>query len=307
MRILIVGAGAVGGTFGAKLAGGGHAVGFVARGENGRMIRERGLLLRAPEGERVARGPVFESVEAARGFEADVALLCVKWGSLSDVARATGATLGDRGVAIPLLNGLEVEQELCRFLPSERVVGGVAQLAAAQIGPGEIELRAGGMITVAPLSPEQAPLVEKLAAAFSECFPCHAESDIARVRWQKLLWNAPFNAVCALTRRRAGEVLALPELEALVKDVMREVIAVARADGVELPDGSIDAMIGVTLGTFARTEPSMLQDVRAGRETETDELQGAVVARGERHGVPTPLLAALHVLLRGLGSEGRHA
>ena len=307
MRILIVGAGAVGGTFGAKLAGGGHEVGFVARGENGRMIRERGLLLRAPEGDRVARGPVFASVEDARDFGADIALLCVKWRSLAEVARGTAATLGEGGVAIPLLNGLDVEQELSRFLPRDRIVGGVAQLAAAQVGPGEIELRAGGMITLAPLAPDQKALVERLAATFSECFPCHVESDLARVRWQKLLWNAPFNAVCALTRRRAGEVLALPELEALVKDVMREVIAVARADGVELPDGAIDAMIGVTLGTFAATEPSMLQDVRAGRQSETDELQGAVVARGERHGVPTPLLATLHVLLRGLGPEGRPA
>jgi 2-dehydropantoate 2-reductase len=305
MKILIVGAGAVGGTFGAKLVSGGHEVAFVARGEHGRILREQGLSLEAPEGGINARGPVFESVEAAVGFGADVALVAVKWPSLEEVAAGTAAALAPGGVAIPLLNGLDVEERLAESIGAERVVGGVAQLAAALVAPGQIRLRAGGMITLAPFVPAQRELVEHIAATFSACFPCHAEPDLHRVRWQKLLWNAPFNAICALTRRRAGEVLALPELDALVRQVMREVLSVARAEGVVLEDSAMDAMIAITHGLFANTEPSMLQDVLAGRETETDQLQGAVVARAERHGVPTPALVTLHALLRGLGPENR--
>jgi 2-dehydropantoate 2-reductase len=248
---------------------------------------------------------VFESVEAARGLGADLALIAVKWASLPQVAAPTGEALGAGGVAIPLLNGLDVEQLLARAIGSERVIGGVAQLSAAVVGPGRIRLSAGGMVTLAPLSPSQAERTAALARELAECFPCHAEEDLARVRWQKLLWNAPFNAVCALTRRRAGEVLALPALEALVRRAMHEVLAVARAEGVALDDSAIDAMIGITHGVFSATEPSMLQDVLAGRETETDELQGAVVERGRRHGIVTPALETLHALLAGLGPKGR--
>jgi 2-dehydropantoate 2-reductase len=86
---------------------------------------------------------------------------------------------------------------------------------------------------------------------------------------------------------------------------MREVISVARAEGVMLEDAAMDAMIAITHGLFADTEPSMLQDVLAGRETETEQLQGAVVARGERLGIPTPALTTLHALLSGLAPERR--
>lgn len=305
MKVLIVGAGAVGGTFGAKLARGGHEVAFVARGETARAIREHGLRLATPEGTITARGAVFESVDAAAGFAADLALVCVKWGSLAEVAPGTGAALAADGVAIPLLNGLDVEEELARWIARDRIVGGVAQLAAGQTGPGQVRLRAGGMITLAPFAEGQEERVERLAAELSQCFPASAEPDLAKVRWQKLLWNAPFNGVCALTHRRAGEVLELPALEALVQAAMREVIAVARAEGVDLKDDAVGAMLAITRGMFADTEPSMLQDALAGRETETDQLQGAVARRAERHGVATPVLSTLHALLRGLGPEGR--
>jgi 2-dehydropantoate 2-reductase len=307
MKVLIVGAGAVGGTFGAKLARGGHEVSLVARGAHGRAIAETGLVLETPDGEIRASVPVFESVEAARGQSADVALIAVKWAGLEAVAAPTGAALAPGGVAIPLLNGLDVEEALARVIGAERVIGGVAQLSAAVSGPGRVRLSAGGMVTLAPFLPDQAERTEALAQRFAQCFPCHAERDLARVRWQKLLWNAPFNAVCALTRRRAGEVLAMPALEALVRRAMREVIAVARAEGVALDDGAIDAMIGITHGVFSGTEPSMLQDVLAGRPTEADELQGAVVARGRKHGIDTPALETLHALVAGLGAGSRNA
>jgi 2-dehydropantoate 2-reductase len=119
--------------------------------------------------------------------------------------------------------------------------------------------------------------------------------------WTKLLWNAPFNGICALTRKNAGEVLAIPELEALVRAAMHEVTAVARAEGVKLPDTIVEAMIGSTRTRFAASFPSMLQDVLAGRPTEARALQGAIVTRGDRHGIPTPVHRALLALLLGLG------
>jgi 2-dehydropantoate 2-reductase len=305
MQVLIVGAGAVGGTFGAKLSRSDHSVGFVARGENGRAIREHGLVLEAPDGFITARGEVFESVEAARDFGAELALISVKWRGLDEVAAATGDALAPGGVAIPLLNGLDAEQRLAAAIGEERVIGGVAQLSASLLGPGRVLLRAGGMLTLAPFVAGQETRVAELATLLSPSFPCQVEPDLAKLRWQKLLWNAPFNAVCALTRRSAGQVLALPALESVVRQVMAEVISVAESEGVEIGDGAIEAMLAITRGLFADSEPSMLQDVLAGRETEADQLQGAVVLRARRHGVHVPLLELLHALLLGLGQEGR--
>jgi 2-dehydropantoate 2-reductase len=154
-------------------------------------------------------------------------------------------------------------------------------------------------MTLAPLSSDQLESVQALARLLDASFPCAAEDDLARVLWTKLLWNAPFNGVCALTRKNAGDVLAVPALEALIRGAMLEIVQVARSEGVDLGEHAIDAMLAITRAMFAETEPSMLQDVLAGRATETDALQGAVVVRGERHAVPTPIHHTLHALLIG--------
>jgi len=304
MRVLVVGAGAVGGWFGAKLAEGGHPVSFVARREHGAAIRERGLIVETPDGgELVARGPVLEDVALAERGGFDLALVAVKASSLAEVAPGTGAALAPTGVAIPLLNGLDSERELASIIGAEHVVGGVAQLAAALVTPGRVRVRAGGMMTLAPLANDGFERVQSLASELDRSFPCVAEPDLARVLWTKLLWNAPFNGVCALTRKNAGDVLAVPALESLIRDAMREIVLVARSEGVDLGEHAVDAMLAITRGMFSSTEPSMLQDVVAGRATEADALQGAVMVRGERHGLATPIHRTLHALLVGSGHQ----
>jgi 2-dehydropantoate 2-reductase len=158
-------------------------------------------------------------------------------------------------------------------------------------------------MALAPLDEERLPEVERIATRLSVAFPCRAHSNLRTLLWRKLLWNAPFNAICALTGKPAGAVLAVPELERLVRAAMQEVIAVGRADGADLGDGRIDDLLKVTLDKFSDSVPSMLQDVRAGRATETDALQGAVVERGRRYGIATPILATLHALMRGLDAR----
>ncbi len=300
MRILVVGAGAVGGYFGVKLALAGHDVTFLARGAHAAAIREHGLVVETPHGEIVGRAPVIDHIDQARGLAADLALVSVKASGLGAVAAGTGHALSEHGVAIPLLNGLDSEDELGNVIGLERVVGGVAMMAAGHVAPGRLYLKAGGMMSIAPMVHAQEKLVQRLAAELGEAFPCNVDENLAHMLWQKLLWNAPFNAICALTRLPAGRVLELPELEELVMRAMHEVIAVARAENVPLGESSIDAMLNVTRGLFADAEPSMLQDVLAERPTEADELQGAVVRRGREHNIPTPVHQALLALLHGL-------
>jgi len=301
MKILVVGAGAVGGYYGALLVRAGHSVTFVARGEHGRKIRSDGLAVELPDTAFSVRADVLPDVAEAAGLDADVAIVAVKASGLSAVAAGVGAALGKEGVAIPLLNGLDSEEELARAIGGHRVIGGIAQIASRIAAPGRIRVDAPARIVLGPVTPEQMPRVEKIAAEFSKAgFECEAKDDLKRVLWTKLLWNAPFNAVCALTRLRAGEVLEVPELEALVRSAMHELARVAATEGVTIGDRLIESMLESTREKFKDSVPSMLQDILAGRETETRALQGAVVRRGEQKGVDTPVHRTLLALMLGL-------
>jgi 2-dehydropantoate 2-reductase len=306
MKILVVGAGAVGGYYGALLARAGHAVTFVARGEHGRAIREHGLWVDTPDDDPsiVCRAPVLADIALATGFGAEVALIAVKAADLPAIAPAIGHALAEDGIAIPLLNGLDSEDVLAAAIGRDKVVGGIAQIAARITGLGHIRVDAPARIVLAPLppvTPEKMMRVEGLAATFGAAgFDCEAKRDLARTLWTKLLWNAPFNAICALTRLSAGEVLAVPELATLVRTAMVELAAVARAENVTIDDALIDATLEATRVKFHGSIPSMLQDVRAGRQTEAHSLQGAVVTRGERHNIEVPIHRTLLALVVGL-------
>lgn len=301
MKILVVGAGGVGGYYGGMLARAGHAVTFVARGEHGRALRENGLVIETMDGEVLIHAPVLEDVKDAAGLAVDLALVTVKSTSLSDVADGVGRALGEGGVAVPLLNGVDSEEVLARAIGPGRVVGGVAQIGARRIAPGRVGVDGKARLVLAPLSPDQMPLVERLAVALSGAgFACDAKRDLKRVLWTKLLWNAPFNAICGLTRKSPGDALGVPELSALLRGAMQEVASVARAEGVGIDDDFIEAMLASTRQNFADTVPSMLQDVLAGRPTEARALQGAVTEHGAIHGISTPIHSTLLALMLGL-------
>lgn len=301
LRIVVVGAGAVGGAVGALLASAGHEVTLVARGEHGRRMARDGVVIVTPESRiRMHPAVVSDVGEAERG-RADVVLVCVKAADLAGVAPHVGALLGARGVAIPLLNGLDSEAALADHLGRDRVIGAVAQIASQVEEPGRIRIEGPPRLVLAPLDPAGLPRTQEVARALTgPGLACDARPDLTRLLWNKLLWNAPFNAVCALTRRSAGGVLEIAELAALVRTAMREVAAVARAEGVAIDDRAVDANLEATRSKYAATVPSMLQDVLRGRPTEARALQGAVVDRARKHGIEVPVHETLFGLMLGL-------
>lgn len=298
MRILIVGAGAVGGYFGARLALAGEDVTFVARGAHAEAMRSRGLVIRTPAGELRTPPLRVAALDGARG-PFDLALIAVKWSSLAAVSATLPGLLAADGLAAPLLNGLDSEDAVAREVGASRVIASIAYMSAGLSGPGEIETLAPTRAGLAPYRPGQEARVEATAALLERAgIPVRRGSSYRSMLWEKMVWNAPFNAICALTGQRAGA--AVERMEDLARAAMLEVIAVARAEGAELSEATADAMIALTRAEFPLTEPSMLQDVRAGRATEVDILQGAVVERGRRAGVDTPVLRTLAALVRGL-------
>jgi 2-dehydropantoate 2-reductase len=299
MRILVIGAGGVGGFLGARLTKAGCDVTFVARGAHGQAVREQGLSIQGPSGtERVALARVVEHPRALEG-RFDVVLLAVKWPGLDQACDELQRLIAPEAVVLPLLNGLSSEDVVASYVGAQRTLAAVAYMSAGIIEPGVIYAHGKSRVGLAAYRPGQESWIKRLEQTFSAAqVPVRSHFDYRAMLWEKMIWNAPFNAICALTLQPAGTVVErLPEL---VRAAMREVIAVARADGVQMPDAIADVMLQLTRTEYPNTEPSMLQDVRAGRVTEVDILQGAVAERGAALGVETPVMRTLADLVKGL-------
>jgi 2-dehydropantoate 2-reductase len=313
MRIVVIGMGGVGGYLAARLSQAQADVTCVARGAHGRALREHGLLVRGTRGveargsareqnreqveERVQLGRVLEARELEGPF--DVAVIAVKWPGLPEACDELQRVIAPDGIVLPLLNGLDSEDVVASYVGAQRTLAAVAYMSAGLLEPGAIYVHGNARVGLAAYRPGQEAWLAQLVRLFTAAqVPVRSHFDYRSMLWEKMVWNAPFNAICALTRQNAGAVLQrAPEL---VRSAMREVIEVARADGSPLPDLLLEAMVQLTRSEYPDTEPSMLQDVRAGRPTEVDILQGAVVERGAAREVPTPVMRTLAELVRAL-------
>ena len=303
MRIAVIGAGGVGGFLGARLVEAEFDVTVVARGEHARALKRDGLLIHAAGGEHRVVLPKIVTAEQLDGVF-DLVCLAVKWRDLEEVCAEAARVIAARGLVLPLLNGLEAEDVCARFVGAQRTLAAVAYMSSGITAPGEIYVHGHARLGLSPYREGQAQDLERAAACFERArVPVRRHADYRSMLWEKMVWNAPFNAICALTQKTAGQVA--DELSGLVREAMQEVIRVAAAEGVELPAVLADGMLQLTRAEFPNTLPSMLQDVRSGRPTEVEVLQGAVVARAQAAGVAVPVLRTLADLVRGLTAPGR--
>jgi 2-dehydropantoate 2-reductase len=296
MRTLVIGAGGVGGYLAAQLAKASMDVTLAARGAHGRAIREQGLrIVHEARDERVHFPRLIECSEQATG-RFDLIVLAVKWPALEAACDALPNLIAPNGVVLPLLNGLSSEDVVMTYVGAQRTIAGVVYMSAGLREPGCIYVNGAVRLGLAEYRPGQQQDVERIAALFEQAqLPWRKSDDYRAMLWQKMIWNAPFNALCALADRNAG--YCVEHMEPIVRRAMREVIAVANADGAPLSEQLVDAMLETTRRDFPLTEPSMLQDVRKGKPTEVDILQAEVVRRGERLGIDTPVLSTLAALL----------
>jgi 2-dehydropantoate 2-reductase len=302
MRTLVIGAGGVGGYLAGRLVRAGTDVTIAARGEHGQRLAQHGIEIRGPSGTEQVR--LNAVVTAASDLEQrfDLILLAVKWPELEQTCDALPNLIAPNGVVAPLLNGLTSEEVVARYVGAQRTLAAVAYMSAGIVAPGAIYVHGNSRIGLAPFRPGQEDDLERVAKLFADAqVPVRRHDDHRRMLWEKMVWNAPFNAICALTQRASGA--ALERVEPLIRAAMHEVLAVAAAEEVVLPPQMVDAMLHVTRTEFPATEPSMLQDVRRGRPTEVEILQGEVVTRGDAHGVPVPVMRTLAALIRGLSAS----
>jgi 2-dehydropantoate 2-reductase len=306
MHVLIMGTGAVGSFYGGQLARAGHKVTFVARGENLHRLRQNGLVVRSIHGDFH-----LEQVHATDRPEevglCDLVLVCVKSYDTESVAQLIRPTVGPDTVILSLQNGVENEDLLAKTLGRFCVMGGMAYIGAELTSPGVVVHSAAGAVAFGERHGKRTVRAERLEQIFLAAgIQARLSPDIVRTQWDKLMWNAAFNAIATLTHSTVGEVLAHSLTRQLVRDTMREVIAVAQAQGLDLPTSRADEHIESSqhppLSDFMT---SMAQDLARGKRLEYDALNGAVVRFGERFRVPTPFNQLLYSLLARLDPASR--
>ncbi len=254
MKILVMGAGAVGGYFGARLEEAGEEVVFCARGENLRAMREHGLSVESFRGD--LRLEKVNATADPRAFAPyDLILFCVKAYDTDTAAELIDRCLAPGGAILTLQNGVESESGLTERFGIASLMGGNARVGAELAAPGKIVHHTTGAIEFGELDGSNSARALKIADAFRRAgIFGQLVSDIRSLRWYKLLWNSAFNPVTTLTRRRVGDLLDDPDGLALVRTLMEETLAAAQADGAALRQEHIDRAARAFASQPARAE-----------------------------------------------------
>lgn len=301
MRTLIVGTGAVGGYYGAKLARAGHDVVFTARGRNLEAIRDRGLRLESFESPIVVSpARALETPQGEAVFE--LILICVKAQDTEAAVEDLRSAVGADTLLLSLQNGVESEALIERLLGIGPMIRGLAYVGVELVAPGTVRHSSGGRVVIGESDDRLSSRLRRLEGLLREAsIEVLVPESIARAKWQKLAWNAAFNIICALTGVTIGAALADPKSRRLVEAAMSEVEQVAAAQGIEFEHDHIPKMLQYA-ERIGFVRPSTLQDREKGKALEHDALTGAVGRFGDRFGVPTPVNHTLDGLARLVSS-----
>jgi 2-dehydropantoate 2-reductase len=298
MRVLVVGAGGVGGFFGARLARSGVPVTFLARGAHLTAMQGSGLRVKSTAGgEWVV--PVDAVADVAGRSPADVVLFCVKSFDTDSAAAAIRAAVRPDTAVVSLQNGVDNEERLERVLGPGHAVGGVAYVFATIEAPGVIAHRLYGRVVVGELDGRPSPRLQALHEALTVAgIPAEVTPDIRRVLWEKYLLITAQAGMTALVRAPIGVVRAVPETWRMYRTIVEELAALARAEGVSLPAGVVDTVVKAAEGLSPEARSSLFDDLEQGRRLELEALHGHAVRLGERHGIPTPMVSAVYAALK---------
>ena len=298
IRILVVGAGGVGGFFGAKLARAGVPVTLLARGAHLEAIQRHGLRVRsAVEGESVTK---VEAVGDVRGLpSSDVVLFCVKSFDTETAAAATRPVIGPDTAVVSLQNGVDNEETIERVLGAGHAVGGVAYVFAAIESPGVIAHRFAGHVVVGELDGRPSPRLARLQAAFTAAgVRTEVVPDVRRALWQKYLMISAQAGMTSLTRAPIGVIRAVPESWRMYRRIVEELAAIGRAAGVPLADDIVETIVKAAEGLAPEAYSSLHHDLTQGRRLELEALHGYAVRLGEKLGVPVPMVFAVYAALK---------
>ena len=296
MRIGIIGIGGVGGYFGGKLAieyesSDQHEIIFIARGEHLKTIQEKGLQLLTQEGDYVARPELATDNPAEAGIF-DLVFFCTKSYSLESSAREFISCINKNTVVIPLLNGVNSAERLRAVLPQATVISGSVYIISHIEKPGIINQEGGACrlrLTFGTDDESVSKYQYILDILLQAKINAILTDKISEVLWTKYLLMCPLGSLTAATGKTYGAIWENSLLRKKARDMMLEVVAVAKARHVNLPENTVDKAMEMVAGFGHNSKTSMQLDREKGRQTEIDALTAYICKAGKESGIPTPL------------------
>lgn len=290
MRILVLGAGAVGGYFGGRLAEAGADVTFLVRPGRARQLAERGLIVRSKSGD--IERPVPTVGREAVGGPYDLVILTCKAYDLADSVEAVAPAVGPRTVVLPLLNGLAHMEALDARFGAERVLGGICHIGVTMTAEGEIRhLNPLQVLTLGVRGGEPSALCAALADLLKDTPVKVVLSDaILLAMWEKFVMLTSMAAMTSLMRGAVGDIMAADEGEAIVLETIDECAAVATAAGYAPRAKVLDQTRALQTERGSVFSASMMRDIEKGGLIEGDHIVGDMIRRGRAFGVATPNL-----------------
>lgn len=289
MRIAIFGAGSVGGYFGGRLSRAGEDVVFIARGEHLNTMLNQGLRVDSINGDFVVQ-PVQATDDPSKIGKVDMVLVGVKAWQVSEAAEAMRPLIGPETFVLPLQNGLEAPAQLSEILGDQHVLGGLCGLFSYVMGPGHI-VHAGydPFVKFGELDNHRSQRVELLLDTFKRA-EVNAEipPDIQVAMWMKFMFVEVFSGIGAVTRAPVGIWRSLPETRLMAELSLQEIIALATARAISLPEEALQTIMTMYDGLDPQSTASLQRDVMEGHPSELEAQIGAVVRFGQEADVATP-------------------
>lgn len=299
LKIAVMGAGAVGGYYGARLAAGGADVTFIARGIHLDAIRLKGLRVLSPLGD-VTISPAQATDDPGEVGPVDIVLLMVKLYDVAAAAAQITPMIKDGTAVVALQNGVEAPDILADIIGREHVMGGSIYIPA-KIGEPGVIIHGGSFAKVVfgELDGSTSGRATALLAAFQDAgVEAEVTSDVEAALWTKFVMLSAVSATTAITRGPLGPVMQDPDMRAMFIAAMRETETVARAKGVNLDAGVFDTLLAQADGFPPDAKSSLLQDLDAGKRLEVEYLSGTVSRLGANLGVPTPVHSTIYAALK---------
>ena len=299
MRIAVVGAGGVGGGFGAALAKAGADVTFIARGAHLAAMKRDGLKVQSPRGD-THLVPTQATDNAADIGTVDIVLFCVKLWDVESAGAAIKPLVGANTAVIPLQNGIDAAERLIPILGDRAVMGGVAQISASIVAPGVIQQVGTFMRMVfGELDGTRSKRAEAfLALCLKAGFDATLSDQILTELWMKFILLATNAGITAATRQPIGKLRDDADIRLVMTAALGEVFAVGRARGVKLPADAVEKILDFIGHAPPAMKASMALDLERGNRLELPWLNGKVVELGRQLGVPTPTHSMMYAVLK---------
>ena len=306
MKIVVMGTGGVGGYYGALLAKQGHDVTFVARGAHLKAIQENGLQVKSIFGDFHLK-PAKAIDNPAQIGPVDLILICTKTYDTDDAVQKIKPIVGKETTVLSLQNGVDAVERIGNVLGVEHIVAGATWISSALEAPGVIKQMSDfRRVVLGELNGQRTPRVQAIYEAFKQTgITVELSENILKILWTKFVFISSASSFGSLTRLPMAEYRTIPETRALIISLMREVEAVARAQGAALDANVVEQALGFMDNAAPHIKASMQLDVESGHRTEIESMIGVISRKGRQRGVSTPVADMIYAALLPIELKAR--